>query len=257
MTATCRIRFFGVFTVLLVGLTSLALAQEEGEPRGFISVNVGVQSASSITATTPFTLFVEEGSFAANYQGGNPPGLDVSVGVRVWDNLAIGGGLSAFSGVSFSSANITADVSARIPHPFFFDHHRTVSGTVEGLARSETAIHVLGMWIAPLTDRLEVIVFGGPTFFTVGRDFITEVEATSTYPFDAAQFAGVSQLKASESTVGFNAGVDVGFYFSEHVGVGGLLRFSRATVDFSLPDANVVSTDVGGLQMSGGLRVRF
>ena len=125
MTATCRIRFFGVFAVLLVGLARLALAQEE--PSGFISVNVGVQPASSITATTPFTLFVEESSFAANYQGGNPPGLDASVGVRVWDNLAIGGGLSAFSGVSFSSAHITADVSARLPHPFFFDRHRTIS----------------------------------------------------------------------------------------------------------------------------------
>ena len=255
MTATCRIRFFGVFAVLLVGLARLALAQEE--PSGFISVNVGVQPASSITATTPFTLFVEESSFAANYQGGNPPGLDASVGVRVWDNLAIGGGLSAFSGVSFSSAHITADVSARLPHPFFFDRHRTISGTVEGLARSETAIHVLAMWIAPLTDNLEVAVFGGPTLFKIGRDFITEVEATETYPFDTAQFSGVSQRSVSASTVGFNAGVDVGFYFSQHVGMGGLLRFSHGTVAFSLPDANVVSTAVGGLQMSGGLRVRF
>ena len=59
----------------------------------------------------------------------------------------------------------------------------------------------------------------------------------------------------SESGIGFNVGVDVGYYFSPAVGVGGMARFTRGTVDFGAVEGS--SATVGGLMVGGGLRVRF
>ena len=216
------------------------------ESRGFISINGGLQTtAGDFSDNVTFTRFVEEGDFDADYRAGSAPTFDVSAGATVWRNLVIGAGVSAFS------KDATAQVSARLPHPFFFDQHRNVSGAGEGLARSERAVHIQVMWVTPVSDRLSVAVFGGPTFFSVDQDLVTEVTATDVFPFDTAQFAGVSIVKASESAVGFNVGADVGFYFSRHIGVGGLVRFSRASVYFSVPNSNAVSANVGGLSTTG------
>ena len=231
---------------------SVAAQQTTAGHRGFIAINVGLQAnTEDFSDNVAFSLFVEEGSHEANYKGATAQVFDVSGGGRVWRNLAIGGGVSVFS------RDAEASVSARLPHPFFFDQHRNVAGTVAGLAQSTVAFHIQALWVAPASDSLDISVFGGPTFFTVRQDFVETIEFTEVYPFDTAQFTGVSTMEASGSTLGFNVGVDVAFYFSEHVGVGGLARFSRGSVDFSLAAGEVLSANVGGLQAMGGLRVRF
>ena len=242
--------------LVLGGLFSVSTrpvaAQQAWESRGFISVNGGVQATSSdFSGSVPFTLFVEEGDFTANYQVESGPLFDVGGGVRVWRNLAVGGAVSAFS------KDTAATVNANLPHPFFFNQDRRISGTAENLARREVGIHIQALWIVPVNDNLRVAVFGGPTFFNINQELVTEVEFASTYPFDEAEFTGVSTVEASESAVGVNVGVDVGYYFSRSVGVGGLVRFSRASVDLTPPSGDTVSTDAGGLQAMGGLRVRF
>lgn len=63
---------------------------------------------------------------------------------------------------------------------------------------------------------------------------------------------------------GYHAGVDGSYFFSKHVGVGGLLRYSRATVDLENPLQSSVDDrtakdpfKAGGLRATGGIRVRF
>ena len=53
---------------------------------------------------------------------------------------------------------------------------------------------------------------------TIGYDHV--------YPYDEASFASASTTPASASAVGFNAGIDIGFFFSEVVGVGAIIRYS-------------------------------
>ena len=66
------------------------------DSRGFVTINGGYQATSTdFTDNVVFTLFVEEGDFDAGY--GVDPVFDVSGGVRVWRNLAIGVGVSRFS----------------------------------------------------------------------------------------------------------------------------------------------------------------
>jgi hypothetical protein len=45
--------------------------------------------------------------------------------------------------------------------------------------------------------------------------------------------------------------------FSQQVGVGGLFRFARASVDLDTEDNRTVSVDAGGLYIGGGLRIVF
>jgi len=242
---------------LIIGSVGPALAQDGPISSGVLSVNLGAQTASAFSANVPFKVNVEQGTVTADYEGGQLPGIDISMGMRVWKNLGVGGGVSAFRGGSFSGKGISADVSARVPHPIHYDRLRDVSGSGEGLAKTEIGLHLQAMWLIPLTERLLVTVFAGPTAFAVERDLVIGVETQETYPYDSAEFKDVSAQRVSNSTVGFNVGLDLGFYFSQHVGVGGLLRFSRGTVYLDVPEGEALSVETGGVQSTAGLRIRF
>ena len=97
-----------------------------------------------------------------------------------------------------------------------------------------------------------MVVFGGPSFFTVKQSVVTAVQRTEAYPFDEATFSGATVATEVESTNGFNIGADVAWYFTKNVGVGGIVRFSSATAAFSVGDV-----DAGGALVGGGLRLRF
>ena len=239
-----------VLVCTVLGSVRTSAAQGAGETRGFVTINGGYQLTSTgFSDNVVFTLNVEEGDFDAGYRVDTGAVFDVSGGVRVSQNLAIGVGVSRFSRVD------DASVTARIPHPFFFDQHRPISGSAVGLQRQEIAVHAQALWIVPVNNRFDLALFGGPTFVTVTQDLLTKVRFTESYPFDTATFTGVATRKQSASGVGFNVGVDVAFYFSQHVGVGWLARFSRATIDLALD--STVEVNAGGLHTGGGLRLRF
>ena len=63
---------------------------------------------------------------------------------------------------------------------------------------------------------------------------------------------------------GFNVGAEVAFFFSDNVGIGGGIRFTRATVAFenfintkSTGETVLVDSDAGGAQVTAGVRLRF
>ena len=177
--------------------------------------------------------------------------IDIGGGVRLPGNLGVGIGFSRFD------TSNDASVDARLPHPFFFDRHRAIAGSAPGLTRTETAIHLQLRWFAPVPDQLELSVFGGPSFFNVTQGLVTAVGFSQSYPFDAASFTEASTGEQSKSAVGYNIGADVGYFFSRHVGVGALVRFSGASVELLSQDEGRVSIDLGGLHAGGGLRLRF
>jgi hypothetical protein len=117
-------------------------------------------------------------------------------------------------------------------------------------------VHVQAQVLAPVGRNLMVMVFGGPSFFQVEQDLVTAFTWVDSYPFDDASLGAATTTSAQGSSVGFNAGVDVAYFFTERVGVGGVLQFSRATVGI---DGTGISEDVkaGGTRAGGGLRLRF
>lgn len=229
-----------------------AIAQPASQARVFINVNGDYQATSSdFHDTIGIRRHVEDGTIDADYGIEAAPAFDVGGGARLWRNLAVGVGVSRFSKAS------AARVTAKIPHPFFFNRAREISGESPALKREETVVHVQAVFLVPAGARFQVAVFGGPSFFTVKQNLVTNVEFSESYPFDTASFVRAETEGHSESKVGFNTGADVAYMFHRNIGVGAVVRFSRASIDVKSADGKQFSVEVGGAQVGGGLRLRF
>ena len=238
---------------LLLGLAmalSAATARAQSaawSDRGYVNVSGWFQPSSSFSESVQPIEFAEASVIDTSYKTSSIPGFDAGGGVRVWRNLAVGLDVSRFS------KNTGGTVSAQVPHPFFFNRPRTVSGEASGLARDETAVHVQALWMLPLRDRWQLALAGGPSWFSVGQDLVSDVTVTQAYPYDTATFAGTTSTHRSHSQIGFNAGADVSYRLRPHVGLGIGVTFSHASV----PLDNAVTVDAGGAHVGGGVRFRF
>ena len=242
----------GIVAAAFVLIATPTLAQT-GEPfRGFVSINGGYQASSTdFRHSLVFTEFVEQGSVDSSYTVKSGPQFDIGGGARVWRSLGIGVGVTRFS------KSGAASVTGKIPHPLFFNQPRSVGGEAAGLKREELAVHIQAMAIVPTGERLSVAVFAGPSFFSVKQELVQKLQYSQQYPYDTATFSGADTSTPSESTIGFNAGADVGYFFARNVGIGGVIRFSRASVDFTSIDGETLAADAGGVQAGAGLRLRF
>jgi hypothetical protein len=220
--------------------------------RGTIGVNGMFQATSNgFTADTALTQYVESGKLTATYDSGRPPGLDVSGAVYVWRRLSVG------AAVTWLTQDNGGSLTAQVPHPFLFGMPRTVSGVVASAPRTELAIHPDVSWTIPAGRRAQVTLFGGPSFFHVDQTLVAGVVVTEAYPYDTAAFKQAVTVGGSESQLGFNVGFDVSTSLSERFGIGLLTRYSRSSLDFPVAEGQEVTVHAGGLQVGGGLRVRF
>ena len=218
---------------------------------GYVSLNGGTQATSTtFDDNVVFPEFHEDADFDAAYGVGSGRVFDGGGGVRLANGLAFGIGVSRFNKLD------PVSIDARIPHPFFFDRPRSLSGSRPDLTRMETAVHVEVRWFAPVADAAEFSVFGGPTFFNLQQDVVTSIAYDHSYPYNEASFGSASTTALSASAVGFHAGADVGFFFSEAIGVGAVLRYSAGSVDLPSDDG-AITVDAGGFHVGGGLRLRF
>jgi hypothetical protein len=222
--------------------------------RVFVDVNGGYRSRSlSFSDTRRDAWFGETASWTADYEVKNGPALDTSAGVRVWRTLVARVGYTRFTDTR------AAAIVGSVPHPFFFNQERGISGESPGLKQEEQALHLGALWAVPVNPRLEVAVFGGPSLFQLKRDLVEDVRyADSSYPYDNVAFDGTIVKTVKDQGFGFHAGADVAYFFTRTVGVGALVQFTRGRVDLTSPaTGGSLSVDVGGLQAGGGIRLRF
>lgn len=217
--------------------------------RGYISGNVGWQASSttfSDTRTLPvFTGDAELRHMTTNYEVKAGPMFDIGAGIRLVKNLGV-----AVSVTRFSLSNDIA-IDATIPHPFVFNTQRPVTGTTPG-TREELAIHLDAVYVIP-GKKLQVAIFGGPTFFNARQTVVSDFNYNDVYPFDnPPTFTTGVSAEESKSVTGFNVGADIGYFFNNIFGVGGVVRFSRGTFASSIGDL-----DLGGPQFSAGVRIRL
>ena len=246
-----------IAAAICVAGTHVAFAQEASSvdpvaSRGFLVINGGYRLTTNDFADGAVKReHAEDGRFDADYVVKGGPSFDGAVGARLWRRLGIGVGVSRFS------VSTPASVRASLPHPFFFGRHRSINGDASGLTRDEVAVHLQVGGVFPVGTRLQVMIFGGPSFFQVTQGIVTDVTYTNNYPYDTAQFAAATTTKAKASKVGFNAGGDLAFFFTRNLGLGATAQWSGVTV--ALPAAGGASQDVkvGGVKVGGGLRLRF
>jgi hypothetical protein len=245
------LRTFLCSFAIAFALAAPAAAQTWPE-RVHISVNGAFQTTTNdFSDRFEFERDVETGSTEVDYPVQGRFIFDAGAGYRFWKNLAAGGAVSHFT------RNDVASTTSSFPHPFFFNQPREVTGDATGVKRSETAVHIQAMYLVNPGGRLRLVLSGGPSFFTVEQDLVTEVTITETFPFDTATFASAQKSRKKGSAAAFNVGADVMWMLNRTFGVGGLVRFSRASVDLDAPANRTISVDAGGVYAGGGVRILF
>lgn len=132
-----------------------------------------------------------------------------------------------------------------------------MSGEASGLTRDEFAIHVQARGVFAVTPRIQVMVFGGPSFFQIKQGVVTDFTYRDSYPYDEATFGSAVTSTAKVSKLGFGGGGDVAFFFTRQVGVGGTFQFAGTTVEIPAAGGAMREIKVGGAKAGGGLRLRF
>jgi hypothetical protein len=221
--------------------------------RVFVGISGGSQSTSldfSDTKTEP--MFQETARWSAGYAVKSGLSYEGGGGVRLWRNLAAGVAVSRFEDKRIAS------VSGELPHPFFFNQARRVSGESDRLDHTERGVHVSAMWLISATPRIQAAVFAGPTFFSVRRGLVEDINYSETYPYDEATFQGTVNRRISSNQTGFHVGGDLSWFFTDIIGVGALVRFARGSGRLDSPASDsALSIDLGGVQAGAGLRLRF
>ena len=235
-----------MIAALAAVLTPLdAHAQMQWTDKGFVNVNFGVQTGShDLDTNTTFDLYEEPASISSAQTIDGASFFEVGAGYRVWRNLALGVTYSRL--VSDTDVGITGNV----PDPVFFDRPRPVSGSVTGAEHSQNALHLQGVWMVPVTDKIDLGIGFGPTIFMVSQDVPSAVSVSEPGP----TINSIDVNSADATTVGFHAGLDVTYLVTPRVGIGGVARYSWGSADIEGATDNLT---VGGFQIGAGVRFRF
>ena len=249
-------KFSAIVTVVIVTMACgarTASAQSATTSDVVVSLNAGMRALPQTrTDTVMFDLFVEEGQLATTQTIGPYPAVDVGYGRRLWGRYGLG-----VSG-SFVQGTAIAMVDASVPHPFFFDFPRQVTGMSSRLKQRELGIHIsaqmrMGL---PLGGRLTFLA--GPSVFRVEQDFVVDVSTEERgFPFEDVDITSTTAERQSTSAVGYHVGLDAVFDVASRYGVGVLVRYSRAYPAVVLKGDRQPGLGLGRLQILGGARIGF
>jgi Outer membrane protein beta-barrel domain len=222
-----------------------AHAQMTWTNQGFVNLSGGAQTGThALDTSTTFDLYEEKAAVASGQQVKGGGFFDLSAGYKVWRNLA------AAIGYTRSGSQADATITGSIPDPRVFDQPRTITASATGLHHTENTVHLMGVWMMPVTDKIDVGVSAGPSIFSVSQGLPTSISVAEPGP--TVSSVVVDDVK--KTTVGVNFGVDVTYLVTKRFGVGGLARYTWGSVDLAGASDKLT---VGGFQIGGGLRVRF
>ena len=236
--------------MILAGLAALlapgdAAAQMLWTDQAFLNANIGVQAGSHTLATnSAFELYEEPATISSDQSVDGGAFFEIAAGYKVWRNLTVG---LAFSHMS-SDADV--NITGSIPDQAITDRPRPVSGSVSGAGHSENALHLQGVWMMPVTDKVDVGFQFGPTIFFVSQDVPTSVSVSEPGP----TITSISVTDEGKTTMGIHFGIDVTYLIRPRLGIGGLARYSWGSIDVPVATDNLT---VGGFQLGVGVRYRF
>ncbi len=243
-----------VMAGLLAGVHEAAAQTDES--RFFLSVSGAFEPGSQTYADEGTrSLYDEVGRLSVSSDDiSSGAVLDFGVGARVIGNFTLGANFHRTSSLG------EASVAGQAPHPIFFDRPRSFSATVPDMKRTEQALHLsLGYRVA-LGEKLDVHIYAGPSQFRFVQDVVNDVVITEAGGAFTTVNATYETTKRKANAWGGHVGADLSYPFyqsgSTSFRLGGYVRYAEASSEF-LVVSNSVSTKVGGIQIGGGLRVRF
>jgi hypothetical protein len=249
---------FAVSGILCVGVSGAEAQARDWQDRGFVGGNLGLapQSRTFTEAAGP-VIYGESGSITVPHTIDGGPFVDLSAGVRVWENFGVALGYSRFS-----SSETTASFSGQVPNPIIFGHPRQVSGTLSDVGHTETAVHAELLWMQRFSPEFQVAAILGVSLVHLSQDLVSIVTLTEgAPPFTAVAGSSVATAPTSKTDPALTFSADAMYFFSKQAGVGGFVRYSRLSggnIDLPSPTGSgEISVDAGGVQMGFGVRIRF
>ena len=195
-------------------------------------------------------------TFDAEYEPTRGVALGAGAGVRLMRNLGAG-----VVGTWFRRAG-AASFDLAVPNSIVANRPLTLTGDVPDLNRQEIGIHVQALYALPIGRRTRVIMSGGPSLFRVEQDVVTSIEFDRVPGFTGLEFHEAIVTPLEKTAIGFNVGADITWELWRWLGVGSLTRYTRAAVAFDPGHGAAglsrrIELHVGGLEIGGGVRVRF
>ena len=226
---------------LMLAGSSVATAQTQTTTRFFVDVNGGAQTqARTLNTTTSFPLYGET-AIINSAQAVDGGGLfDFSGGYRIHRQFSVGVGFSVFS------KSGSGTIAASIPNPAVVNRPATSTTSGSDLKHREFGTHLMFIWTQPIHKNFEAAIFGGPSFIKLTQDVMTATVPAGT------QTVNVASQSQNATAKGGNVGVNLNYMVKPNYGVGVFIRYAGATA--KLPAGNA---KVGGLQLGGGLRLKF
>jgi hypothetical protein len=223
--------------------SAAARAQAAGEQSFSASVNAGGQFQNhTFIDNNSFVVFSELATVSDTQTVGQGFVFDASVAYRAWRHLSIGLGLSTFSGTS----NTT--ISGSIPSPLVFGQPKVSSTSVSGLGQTDVAVNLTFGWTQPVTDAIDIAIVVGPSLINVKQDV-----ASASVPAGTQDLTSTTTTQSKTTGKAGQAGIDLSYKINSRYGAGVFVRYLGGEVD--LPAA--LKLKVGGVQVGGGLRIRF
>lgn len=227
--------------MLAAGLTlggAAAARAQTPDPTAYGELNVAGQMQSvTVASSSTFSLFGETGATNSTQTVGNGLVFDGGGGYFVRKNLAVGVSVSMFT------RSPVGTVSVSTPDPIAFNSFTVTSASAK-LTHTELGAHIRVSYRVPISDKIDLTVYGGPSLMRLRKDIGTATVVNGTAQIGTATQTGTG--------FGAHGGADLAYLFTPSVGGGIFVRYVGATVN--LPAASV---SVGGLQAGLGLRLRF
>jgi hypothetical protein len=249
--------------VCALAMSATAAAQTAVE-RVWIDVNVGSAWAAEDTfvMTASVARAHEAADFAAQYHVPRDASFDFGGGFMLTPVVGLG------VNVGGSAHEAQADLLARLPHPYFVDAFASAPGQTDiPMQRIERSLDIRAMLVAVRTRHFHLRAFGGPSYFRVEQDAVTDIIYHQFYfvhsPANVAELTEYELERTAGSGWGFHAGADGSVFFTRIIGVGGFAKYGRGAVDLENTVARavgqraVVGVKAGGVQVGGGLRLKF
>jgi hypothetical protein len=213
------------------------------DSNAFVTISLGDSFTShTLTTNDVINVFGENGSAVAAQTVGSGFLFDLSGGYRVWHRISVAVGVSTFRG----SGN--AAVAAQIPDRLVFNSFTPFATTESDLKQSDVAVNFQAVWDDALTDRLRLMVFGGPSLIHVKQDVASVTVDTTT----GLAIPGADTQSKTTGKAG-TIGADLGYKVTDRYDVGVFLRYLGGSVDLDAAP----SMKVGGGQVGVGIRIHF
>jgi len=250
----CTLTAGVIITGILLGATHSVSAQEALRGRLAFYVNLGYQLGSEeLQQRLKIGAYGEDARFLTTHDTVGGPGIDLGGSLNVWQRLSVGASYTQTMGSD------TAAITGTVPHPILMKSDRTIATRALDLTREERSVHMYVAWLIDLPiEKVDVRVMGGPSYFNLTQDVVTGVVVSEVGGplFESVSVDRIVTGGLIRNGWGGHVGADVSYMFTDAVGIGGVVRFTRGAVKLPVGDSNVLVT-VGGLQMGGGARFRF